>query len=37
MLYEISNEKLKVKISDVGAEIKSVLFFGIERSWRKRV
>ena len=34
MLYEIVSEQLSVKISDVGAEIKSVIFKDKERAWQ---
>ena len=34
MLYEIVSEQLSVKISDVGAEIKSVKFNGKECAWQ---
>ena len=34
MLYEISGKDLSVKISDLGAEIKSVKYKGKERAWQ---
>ena len=34
MLYEISSGEISVKISDVGAEIKSVVCRGKERAWQ---
>ena len=34
MLYEISDGVLSVKISDLGAEIKSVVYRGEERAWQ---
>ena len=34
MVYYIENERLKVGVSDLGAEIVSVIFCGKERSWQ---
>lgn len=34
MLYEISNELLKVKVNELGAEVSSVIFCGKERVWQ---
>ena len=34
MLYEISNGTLSVKINDLGAEISSVVYKGVERVWQ---
>ncbi|MBO4572662.1 MAG: hypothetical protein J5762_02720 [Clostridia bacterium] len=34
MLYEISNGILSVKINDLGAEISSVVYNGVERVWQ---
>ena len=33
-MYTISNKKIKIQISEIGAEVRTVIYNGKERAWQ---